>query len=517
MNKNELYEILKSENLTCVLYKDGKLHKSVKRGIAPLFEFEKENLFDDCVMADKIIGKAAALIISLYKPAFVYTLVISKPAKEVFDRYGINYEYEEVCENVINRTGTDICPMEKAVLNTWDNVLAHEILVKKVEELRKGGLKMKHRRLGKGDVSVLGFGCMRLPVLDGDNSKINEEEAIKQIRYGIDNGIDYIDTAYNYHGENSELVVAKALADGYREKVSLATKLPSWLVHSREDMDMLLDKQLKKLNTDHIDYYMIHAINRARWENYKKHNVFDFFEKALADGRVKNIGFSFHDNLDLFKEIIDSYNWDFCQIQLNYMDENFQAGVEGLKYAGEKGIGVIIMEPLRGGGLTNNIPKEALDIFDKAETKRSPAGWALQYLWNYPEVKLVLSGMGNMDHIKDNIEEACKSGENILTDNDKKVISDVKDVFLKKTLVNCTGCKYCMPCPAGVNIPYIFELYNIYGMFNDLETSKFDYGAYLTDKEKADNCIKCGKCEMACPQNIKIRDMLAEVTKTLGK
>ena len=270
---------------------------------------------------------------------------------------------------------------------------------------------------------------MRFPVVDKDYKKINEEEAIKQIRYGIDNGINYIDTAYMYHGGMSEPLVGKALKDGYRERVKLATKLPSWLVHSREDMDKYLNEQLEKLQTDHIDFYLMHALNKAYWENLKKHNVFDFLDKALADGRIKYAGFSFHDDLNLFKEIVDYYDWSFCQIQYNFMDENYQAGKEGLKYAAEKGLGVVIMEPLRGGSLTRNIPEDVKAIWDKAEIKRSPAEWGFRFLWDQPEVSVVLSGMNEIQQIEENIKSTETAYPNSLTEKEAALIHEVKQIY----------------------------------------------------------------------------------------
>ncbi|EJO5347603.1 aldo/keto reductase [Clostridium botulinum] len=375
---------------------------------------------------------------------------------------------------------------------------------------------MLYRRFGKTSeqVSILGFGCMRLPVIDNDPAKIDEKEAIKQIRYAIDNGVNYIDTAYPYHEGNSEPLVGKALKDGYRERVKLATKLPSWLIKSREDMDKYLNQQLEKLQTNHIDFYLLHALNKADWENLNKHNVFDFLDKAIEAGKIKYAGFSFHDELALFKEIVDSYNWSFCQIQYNFIDENYQAGTKGLKYASQKGLAVVIMEPLRGGNLARVVPKDIKKIWDEANIKRSPAAWALRFLWNHKEVTVVLSGMEEMDHIKENIKEANNGYVNSLTEKELELIDRVKEIYISRLKVDCTNCRYCMPCPFGVNIPKNFKYLNMASIYNDLKKQKKKYIGNLNKNEKASNCRKCGKCEEACPQNIKIRNMLEKVAKT---
>jgi len=370
---------------------------------------------------------------------------------------------------------------------------------------------MQYRQFGKLNIAVsaLGFGLMRLPVIDNDNNKIDEAEAIKMIRYTIDNGVNYIDTAWPYHGGNSEIVAGKALKDGYREKTFLATKLPTWLINEKEDMDKYLNEQLKKLQTDHIDFYLLHALDKHKWENMKKVDALSWAEKKKQEGKIRYIGFSFHDDYPVFQEIVDYYDkWDFCQIQYNYMDIDVQAGEKGLKHAASKGLGVIIMEPIRGGRLANP-PKSVQDIWDTAKVKRTPAEWALQWLWNQPEVSVVLSGMSTFEQLKENIESAKMSGINTLTKEELEIVSKVRNKYKELSPIACTGCNYCMPCPNGVNIPRNFELYNEAHMYNTYEVNRRDY-ENLGDA-KASSCVECGTCESVCPQHLTIIDYLKEV------
>lgn len=378
---------------------------------------------------------------------------------------------------------------------------------------------MQYRKFGKLDfeVSALGFGCMRLPYLNGNDGNIDEEEAIKIIRHAIDNGVNYIDTAYPYHKGNSEVLVGKALKDGYRERVKLATKCPVWLVQKYEDFNKILDEQLEKLQTDHIDMYLLHALSKERWEKLKKQNVFNFIKEALESGKIKHIGFSFHDELSVFKEIVDSYDWDFCQIQYNFMDTDYQAGREGLRYAASKGLAVIVMEPLKGGKLAKNPPKEVLDIWNKASIKRSPVDWALRWIWNHKEVTVILSGMGALNQVSENMKIAEDSLPNSMTSDELKLVEEVKDKYNELIKVNCTGCNYCMPCPFGVNIPRNFALLNESSMYNDVEGYSFTYNNSMSEKERANICKKCGLCETKCPQNLHIRKHLEEVHAVLSR
>jgi len=368
---------------------------------------------------------------------------------------------------------------------------------------------MQYRKFGSLDfkVSALGFGAMRLPTIGGDESKIDEAMAIKMIRYAIDNGVNYVDTAYPYHRGNSEILVGKALKDGYREKTKLATKLPVWAINSKEDMDRILLEQLKKLDIDYIDFYLLHGIGRDRWEKMYNLGVLDWAEKVIGKGYIKYIGFSFHDDLDAFKKIVDAYNWTFCQIQYNYMDINSQAGQEGLKYAASKGLAVVIMEPLRGGRLANP-PEKVIDVFNSAPIKKSPVARALQWLWNQPEVSTVLSGMSTFEQVKENIEIASKSGTNTLTSQELYIIEKARDTYLGIKAIDCTQCGYCMPCPNGVDIPGNFSLYNEGVRYNDFGGPRWHYLNDLKEEERASSCIKCGVCETKCPQKLPIGDLL---------
>lgn len=378
---------------------------------------------------------------------------------------------------------------------------------------------MLYRKFGKTEemVSILGFGCMRFPTIGEDMGNIDEEKAIEMLRYSIDNGVNYIDTAYPYHRGMSEPLVEKALRDGYREKVYLATKLPSWAIKTREDMDKYLNEQLEKLQTEYIDFYLIHTLNERYWKSLKENGLFEFMDSILKDGRVKYVGFSFHDRVELFKEIVDAYDWTFCQIQYNFVDEDYQAGKEGLEYAAKKGIGIVIMEPLRGGSLVSRVPDKIMRVWNEAQTKRTPVEWAFRYLWDYPEISIALSGMSTLDQVKENIRYADEGKPSSLKEEEKKLISRVRDMYKEKIKVDCTACKYCLPCPVGVAIPYVFELYNDAFMFDKIEEEKKRYYTFVKEEARASKCTECGKCEEACPQNIPIREELKEVVKVFGE
>lgn len=384
---------------------------------------------------------------------------------------------------------------------------------------------MKYRKLGKLDcmVSALGFGAMRLPtdgnLLESDrlSGNIVETEAIRMLRFAIDRGVNYVDTAYGYHNGNSEIVTGKALKDGYRDKVMLATKSPTWLIKKTEDFERLLDEQLNKLQTDRIDFYLLHSLSGNSWRNVTlRLNILERAEAAKQAGKIKHLGFSFHDKEDAFIEIVDGYDkWDFCQIQYNYMDIDNQAGVKGLKYAAAKGLGVIIMEPLLGGRLANP-PADVREIFEGSATKRSPSEWALGWLWNQPEVSLVLSGMSSMRQVEENIAAAGRAEAWLFGPEELEVIERVRRKYQERSAIPCTGCSYCMPCPNEVNIPRNFELYNGSVIHDDVSASRTTYNNFFAERNRAGSCVQCRICEEKCPQRIPISEWMPNVHNALG-
>ena len=357
-------------------------------------------------------------------------------------------------------------------------------------------------------VSALGFGAMRLPVINKNQTEqVDGSKAVRLIRHAIDLGVNYIDTAYPYHNEKSEGVVGKALKNGYREKVKIATKLPSWLLEKPEDFDKYLDIQLKRLEIDRIDFYLFHAVWKDRWQRIKSLKMLESAEKAITDGRIQYLGFSFHDQFPLFKEIVDAYdNWTLAQIQYNFLGEEIQAGTAGLKYAAEKGLAVVVMEPLLGGTIAN--PSGRIQTIWK-EAGKKPADVALRWLWNKPEISTVLSGMSAMAQVNENCRSARRYSEGALTREEYALIERVKTAYSELPLVPCTACKYCMPCPHGVDIPYNFELYNQGLMNKDL--GKALYTWHFNSSSKASHCQECGVCEEKCPQNIEIIKELKKV------
>jgi hypothetical protein len=359
-------------------------------------------------------------------------------------------------------------------------------------------------------VSALGFGAMRLPIIGNDAAKINEPEAIRMIRYAIDHGVNYVDTAYPYHRGNGESLVGKALKHGYRRKVKLATKMPTWLIKSQQDMDKYLEEQLNRLCTTQIDLYLLHGLDNDRWRKLTELHVLKWLEQKQDEKKIKHVGFSFHDEYEVFKKIIDSYDrWTLCQIQYNYMDSDYQAGTKGLKYAASKELAVVVMEPIAGGRLAMKQPAEIEAIWDKAEIKKTPAEWALQWVWNQPEVSVALSGMSTMEQVKENIQSANRSRPKTLTKKELQLINQVTTKYKEFGFIGCTGCRYCMPCPQGVNIPQIISLYNEYFMKDRNDEIKKKYWEHITPESQAKRCARCGKCEELCPQKLTIKEVMS--------
>ncbi|MCP4536045.1 MAG: aldo/keto reductase [Chloroflexi bacterium] len=389
---------------------------------------------------------------------------------------------------------------------------------------------MQYRKMGSLDwkVSALGLGCMRLPSRRINRMRADTEKSIHLIRYGIDLGINYIDTAWPYHLGDSEKILGQVLKDGYRERVYLVTKLFMPMVREAQDFDRYLDRQLERLQTDYLDMYLFHGLNAGGFEKVKRLGLIEKMVKAQRQGRIHHIGFSFHDTLPVFKEIIDYYDWDMTQIQYNYMDTGIQATTDGLTYAHSKGIAVVVMEPIKGGVLANP-PAEALDIMRSAGIDRTPVDWALQFLWNRPEVSVVLSGMGSRQMVGENCASADRSGIGSLSAEEEAVIARLAEVYRSKILVPCTACGYCMPCPASVNIPQNFAILNNVSIEQSRMMRwmvKRGYNKLVGSKEKLDKqnpngnaslCINCGKCLEKCPQQIDIPVELEKVHAILGK
>jgi predicted aldo/keto reductase-like oxidoreductase len=385
---------------------------------------------------------------------------------------------------------------------------------------------MLYKRLGSSglDVSILGFGAMRLPLQNASgspaaaynpNAPIDEEEATRMIEYAIEKGVNYFDSAYMYHGGKSELVLGRALKP-HRDRVMISTKLPAVLVNGPEDFDRFLNEQLKKLDTGFVDVYLLHGLSRESWSKLRDFGVLQFLDRAVGDGRVRCAGFSFHDDAKVFKEIVDAYGWKLCQIQYNYYDEHAQAGKDGLFYAASKGLGVVIMEPIRGGMLAEPVPDQVQAIWDTAPVKRTPAEWALRWVWNHDEVSTVLSGMSTMAQVVENIRIADDGWPKSLSASELSLIDRVRQTYGTMVKVGCTGCGYCMPCPSGVNIPMMFSAYNNLFVFpHKAEMTVTLYNMFLKPEQRASACMECGQCEETCPQHLEIRDQLKRVHEAL--
>jgi len=370
---------------------------------------------------------------------------------------------------------------------------------------------MQYRKFPGTDItaSVLGMGCMRLPVLDTEDKPVDHPAAVRLIRKAIDSGVTYVDTAYGYHGGTSEIVVGEALRDGYREKVTLTSKLPLWKVESKDDMYRLLDEQLAKLGTDHLDFYLAHAVNGERFEKVVALGLFDFFDEMKAKGKIRYAGFSFHDNAEVFKKVVDSYSWSLVQVQMNILDEFNQATMAGVEYAASKGIGVVIMEPLRGGALTRNIPDTVLKLYSDYPVKRKPAEWAFRYLYDREEVVTILSGMSDEAVLEENLKTFESCDANCADDSEKQLFRSVREAYEARVKVGCTGCEYCQPCPMEVKIPNVLRAYDNANVFGTLD--RF-YANYMKERMAA-KCVQCGACEEACPQHITIRKWLTTIDK----
>jgi predicted aldo/keto reductase-like oxidoreductase len=370
------------------------------------------------------------------------------------------------------------------------------------------------------ETSVLGFGAMRLPLvgaqggLAGFDPKIpiDEVEATKMVEYAIEQGVNYFDTAYGYHGGKSELFVGKALKP-HRSKVYLASKLPVWNIEKPEDMGRIFNEQLQKLQTDYLDFYLVHGVSNSTWQSVKEKGVREFLDKLLAEGRIKFAGFSFHDEIKVFKEIVDSYDWSMCMLQYNFYDQDYQAGRQGIQYAASKGMGIVAMEPLRGGKLVDKIPDSVQQLWDSATVKRTPAEWGMSWIWNHAEIATTLSGSSSLAQLQENIKTANGAKAGAFSAEEISLVDKVREEYRKMLKVDCTSCAYCMPCPTGVDIPQNFNLYNDCFLFKGPEMNFFFYNQFLAPDQRASACTECMACIEKCPQKIDIPNELKTVDK----
>ena len=367
------------------------------------------------------------------------------------------------------------------------------------------------------EVSAFGMGCMRLPKKPDENGNmvVDREEGIRMIRYAVEHGVTYFDSAHVYLEQECDAILGEALSGGYREKVKIVTKIPPLMVNSEQDFFDILDVQLKKLQTDCIDALLIHSLNREKFEHVKKVGMIQMMEKAKAQGKIAAIGMSFHDDFDTFKEIIDFYPWAMCNIQMNILDHDQQATLEGMRYAHNKGVAVCIMEPLRGGGLA--VPPEPVQkLYDAFPTKRSGVEWAFRYMYNFPEVTTILSGVSSMEQLQDNLRIFENPVAGCMDEAEQQLIQQAREAYKSLIAVPCTGCRYCMPCPQGVDIPGIFAAYNDGTMYGSFEAPKGKYARMVNVKHcDASLCVECGACEAQCPQAIGIIEQLKQARAAL--
>ena len=376
--------------------------------------------------------------------------------------------------------------------------------------------KMQYRTFKETDekITLFGLGTMRMPLQS--DGELDENAAIQMIRRTIDKGVNYVDTAYMYHNFKAEKAVGKALQGGYREKVFLADKMPVWLVKTEDAMKELFYEQLENCQTDYFDFYLLHNVTKAIWKRSEKFNCLKFLQEMKDEGKIKHLGFSFHDDYDFFVEIVNSYNWDFCQIQLNFMDMNYQAGLSGLNYAASKKLPVIIMEPVKGGKLVDNLPPSIENYWKLAPTQRKPIDWALRWVANFDSVLTILCGVHSEDQMIENIEILNSSLPNSLTTEELSIVNKVSEEYNRLIKYSCTACNYCLPCPQKINIPTAIQLRNDVELYKNLPKTTADYKLWLGEGSRGADCTFCGKCLIKCPQQLPIPKIMKECSEVFG-